>query len=63
MLNNRLRRKTDMISISEEIMDFQRKERHDLMYQKAQKLGGKTSKTIKTFRIQDNQGKIVNDHQ
>ena len=37
-------------------------ERYDLMYQKAQQLGGRTSKTIRTFGIENNQGNIVNDH-
>jgi len=32
------------------------------MYQKAQKLGGRTSKATQMFRIEDNQGNIVTDH-
>ena len=51
-----------MEEICEEIMDFQKKGRYDLMYQKAQQLGGKTSKAIRTFGIEDNQSNIVTDH-
>jgi hypothetical protein len=32
------------------------------MYQKAQKLGGRTNKAMITFGIQDNQGNIDTDH-
>jgi len=32
------------------------------MYQKAQKLGRRTSKIIRTFGIVDNQGNIVTGH-
>ena len=32
------------------------------MYQKAQQLGGRTSKAIRKFGIEDNQGNIVTDH-
>ena len=32
------------------------------MYQKAQQLGGRTSKAIRMFGIEDNQGNIVTDH-
>jgi hypothetical protein len=32
------------------------------MYQKAQQLGGRTSKAIRTFGLKDNQGNIVTDH-
>ena len=42
-------------------MDVQKKGRYDLMYQNAQ-LGGRTSKAIRTFGIEDNQGSIVTDH-
>jgi hypothetical protein len=52
-----------MEEICEEIMDLQKKGRYDLMYQKAQQLGGKTNKTIKTFGIENNQGNIVTNHQ
>ena len=48
-----------MEEICEEIMDLQKKGRYDLMYQKAQQL---TSKAIRTFGIEDNQGNIVTDH-
>ena len=67
-LNNQLRRKTDrakevyMEEICEEIMDHQKKGRYDLMYQNAQQLGGRTSKSIRTLGIEDNQGNIVTDH-
>ena len=43
-LNNQLRRETDkakevyMEELCEEIMDFQKKDRYDLMYQKTQQL-------------------------
>ena len=43
-------------------MDLQKKDRYDLMYQKARQLGGRTSKAIHTFGIEDNQGNIVTDH-
>jgi len=33
------------------------------MYQKAKQLGGTTTKTIRIFGIEDNQGNIVTDHQ
>jgi len=67
-LNNQLRRETDrtkevyMEEMCKEIMDLQKKGRYDLMYQKAQKLGGRTSKAIRMFGIEDNQGNIVTDH-
>jgi hypothetical protein len=67
-LNNQLRRETDrakevyMKEICKEIMTLQKKCRYDLMYQKAQLLGGRTSKAIRTFGIEDTQGKIVTDH-
>ena len=48
-----------MEEICEEIMDLQKKGRYDLMYQKAQQL---TSKAIRTFGIEDNEGNIVTDH-
>ena len=51
-----------MEEICEEIMGLQKKGRHDLMFQKAQHLGGRTSKAIRMFGIEDNQGKIVTDH-
>jgi hypothetical protein len=59
-LNKQLRRETDrakeiyMEEICEEIMDLQKKGRYDLMYQKAQRLGRRTSKSIRTFGIEDN---------
>ena len=43
-------------------MDLQKKGRYDLMYEKAQKLGGRTSKAIQMFGIEDNQCDIVTDH-
>ena len=43
-------------------MDLQKKGRYDLMYQKAQQLGGRTSKATRTFGIEDNQSNIVTDH-
>ena len=61
-LNNQLRRETDiakevyMEETCKEIMDLQKKGRYDLMYQKAQQLGGRTSKDIRTFGTEDNQG-------
>ena len=48
-----------MEEICEEIMDLQNG-RYDLIYQKAEKLGGRTSKAIIMFGIQDN---IVTDNQ
>ena len=51
-----------MEEICEEIMDLLEKGRYELMYQKAQQLGGRTSKAIRTFGIKDNQGTIVTDH-
>jgi hypothetical protein len=42
-----------------EIIGIQKKDRYDLMYQKAQQLG---SKIIQWFGIEDNQGNIVTDH-
>ena len=48
--------------ICEEIMELQKKGRYDLMQQKAQQLGGRTSKAIRTFEIEGNQGNIVTDH-
>ena len=41
---------------------FLKKGRYDLTY-KAQQLGARTSKAIRMFGIEDNQGNIVNDHQ
>ena len=32
------------------------------MYQKAQQVGGRSSKAIQIFGIEDNQGNIVTDH-
>ena len=43
-------------------MDLQNKGRYDRMYQKAEQLGRKTSKAIRRFEIEDNQGNIVTDH-
>ena len=63
-LKNQLRRETGrakevyMQKLCEEIMDLQKKGRYDLMYQKAQQLGGRTSKAIRTFGIEDNQSNI-----
>ena len=51
-----------MKGICEEIIDLRKKGRYDLMYQKAQQLGGRTSKAIRTCGIEDNQGNIVTDH-
>ena len=51
-----------MEEIFEEIMDLQKKGRYDLMHQKAQTLGGRTIKAIRTFGIEDNQGDSVTDH-
>ena len=50
-----------MEEICDEIMDLQRKGRYDLMYEKAQTLGGRTTKVIRTFGMKDNQGNIVTD--
>ena len=67
-LNNQLKRKTDrtkevyMEEICEEIMELQKKIRFDPMYQKTQQLGGRTSKVIRTFGIEDNQGNTITDH-
>jgi hypothetical protein len=49
--------------IFEEIMDLHKTGQYDLMYQKVQQLGGRTSKAIRIFGIEDNQGNIVTDHQ
>ena len=43
-------------------MGLQKKARYDLMYQKTQQLGGRTSNAIKMSGIEDNQGNIVTDH-
>jgi hypothetical protein len=43
-------------------MDLQKKGRYDIIYQKAQQLGGRTSKAIRTFGIEDNQGNLVTEH-
>ena len=51
-----------MEEICEEIMDLQKKSRYDLMYQKPHQLGGRPSKAIQTFGIEDNQGNLVTDH-
>ena len=48
-----------MEDICEEIMDLQKKGRYDLMYPKAQQLGGRTNKAIRTFEIENNQGDIA----
>ena len=63
-LNNQLRRETDRDKevYMEEIKDLLGKEIYDLMYQKAQRLGGRTPKIIQIFVIEDNQGNIVTDH-
>jgi hypothetical protein len=67
-LNNQRRRETDrakevyMKEICEKIMDFQKKGRNYLMCQKAQQLGGRTSRAIRTFGIEESQGNIVTDH-
>ena len=67
-LNNQLRRETHRVKnvymeeICEEIMDLKKKGRYDLLYQKAQQLGGRTSKAIRAYGTKDNQGNIVNDH-
>jgi hypothetical protein len=37
-------------------MDLQKKGRCDHMYQKAQEIEGRTSKTLRMFEIEDNQG-------
>ena len=50
-----------MEEICKEIMELQKKGRYNLMYQKAQQLRGRTSKAIRTFGIEDNQGNIVTD--
>ena len=61
-INNQLRKETDRAKevYLEEIC--KKKDRYDLMYQKAQQLGGRTSKAIRTFGIEDIQGNIVTDH-
>jgi hypothetical protein len=41
-------------------MDPKSKERYTLMYQKAQQLGGRATKTIRTFEIGDIQCSSVN---
>jgi hypothetical protein len=43
-------------------MEFQKKGRYDIMHQKAQQLGRRTSKAIRTFGIEDNQDNKVTDH-
>jgi hypothetical protein len=42
--------------------NLQKKDRYDIMYQKAQQLGERTSKAIQTFGIEENQGNIITDH-
>jgi hypothetical protein len=67
-LNNQLRIEIDrakdvyMEEIYEEILELQKEGIYDRMYQKAQQLGGRTSKVIRMFGIEDNQGNIVIDH-
>ena len=41
-----------MEEIYEEIMNPQMEGRYDLVYQKAQQLGGRPTKTMRTFRIE-----------
>ena len=48
-----------MEEVCEEIMDLQKNGRYHLIYQKAQQLGGRTSKAIIIFGIE---GNIVNGH-
>ena len=43
-----------MEEICEEIMDLQKKGSYDFMYEKAQKVRGRTSKTMRTFEIKRN---------
>ena len=43
------------------MIDLQSKCRYDLMYEKAQKLGERTSKIIRMFVIEDNQSNKVTD--
>ena len=53
--NNQLRRETDrakevhMQEICEELMELQKKGRYNIMYPKAQQLGGRTSKAIRLW--------------
>ena len=51
-----------MEEIFQEKLDLQKEGRYDLMYQKAQRLEGRTRKAIRTFGIEVNQGNIVTDH-
>ena len=51
-----------MEEIYKEIMELQIKGRYDLMHQNAQQLGGRTSKAIRIFDIEDTQANIVTNH-
>ena len=50
-----------MEEIHDEIMDCERKGSYDLVYQKAQQIGGRTTKTM-TFGMKEKQGNVVTDY-
>jgi hypothetical protein len=66
-LRNELKRATDITkkqyldSICDEIMEFQRTGRYDLMYTKTKKLGWKENHGIENIGIEDSQGNIIID--
>jgi len=64
-LRNKLNRATDnakkeyLENICNEIMEFQRTERYDLMYMKTKVLGWKETQGIQNIGIEDSQGNRV----
>jgi hypothetical protein len=64
---NELKRATDnakkeyLDSICDEIIEFQRTGRYDLMYMKTKKLGWKENHGIQNIDIEDSQGDIIKD--
>jgi uncharacterized membrane-anchored protein len=66
-LSNELKRATDnakkeyLESICDEINEFQRTGRHDLMYMKTKELGWKENHGIQNIGIEDSQGNIIID--
>ena len=46
----------------EEMTDLQRKGKYDHIHHKAQELEGRSTKTMITFGIKDDQGNIVTGH-
>ena len=51
-----------MEEVCDEIIYIQRIRRYYLIYQKAQQFRGRTTKIVKTFGVEDNQGNIVTDY-